>query len=109
MELIHEYLAQRKQEFYGLDWRPRNLFLAGQVQNIYSDAYQFYLDLVDLPLREEIGGAQLVEWRKQIRWALESARKNRQMDHQVFVEAIAKVYSFGNLIFRRLRKSALSR
>jgi hypothetical protein len=109
MESIHEYLAERKSEFYGLDWRPRNLFLSGQVQEIYSDAYQFYLDLVDLPLHEEVGGAQLVEWRKQIRWALESARKNRQMDHQSFIGAIARVYEFGNRIFRRLRKSELSR
>lgn len=108
MESIHEYLAGRKHEFYGLDWRPRNLFLAGQVQEIYSDAYQVYLDLVDLPLHEAVGGAQLVKWRKAIRWALESARKNRQMDHQAFIGAIAQVYSFCNRIFRRLRKSELS-
>ena len=82
--------------------------LSGHVQHIYSDAYQFYLDLLDLPLQELPFGATALMWLKEIRWALEEARRRRQQNHAVFIEEIGKVYHFGGRIIRVLRRAELA-
>ena len=108
MEKILEYLARHRGDFYGSEWRPRDILLAGHVQKIYSDAYQFYLDMLDLPLHLIPNGATLLTWRKEVRWALEEARKRRQLDHAVFIEEIGVVYHFGKRILRALRRAEIS-